>query len=257
MKNALFLGAAALCLPALAQADTIGFEVGASAWNQNYEGTVQSGPDSLDIEDTLGLEDETNNSFYVLIEHPIPLIPNVMLARTEMDIEETVTIDGGFIFDGTPFPDGTIVTTESDLSHTDLTLYYELLDNWVNLDVGITVRQFDEGIKLKGEYTLPIADPVTINVSASEEIDDTLPMLYIAAKFDLPLTGLYAGGDVNALAYDGDSLIDYKVNIGYETSFGLGGEVGFRSFDLDYEDNRDEKADVTIDGAYASIFYHF
>ena len=254
MKNALILGAAAICLPALVQADTIGFEVGASAWNQNYEGTVQSGPDSLDIEKTLGLEDETNNSFYVLIEHPIPLIPNVMLTRTEMDIKETVTIDDGFIFDGTPFPSGTSVTTESDLSHTDLTLYYELLDNWVSLDLGITVRQFDEGITLKGE--VPIG-PSILTLTASEDIDDTLPMLYVAAKFDLPLTGLYVGGDVNALAYDGDSLLDYKINIGYETSFGLGAEVGFRSFDLDYEDSRDEKADATIDGGYATIFYHF
>ncbi|ARN74421.1 TIGR04219 family outer membrane beta-barrel protein [Oceanicoccus sagamiensis] len=254
MKKSLILGAAALCLPAFAQADTLGFEVGVSAWNQNYEGTVQSGPDSLDIEQTLGLEDETNNSFYVLIEHPIPLIPNVMLARTEMDIEETVNIDDGFIFDGTPFPSGTQVTTESDLSHTDLTLYYELLDNWVSLDVGVTVRQFDEGITLTGE--VPIG-PSTLTLKASEEIDDTLPMLYVAAKFDLPLTGLYVGGDVNALAYDGDSLIDYKVNIGYETSFGLGIEAGFRSFDLDYEDSRDEKADATIDGGYATLFYHF
>ena len=255
MKKILILGAA-LCAPALVQADTIGFEVGASAWNQNYEGTVQSGPDVLDVEQTLGLEDDTNNSFYILIEHPIPLIPNIMLSRTEMDIEETIALDEDFEFDGQDFPSGSQLTTESDLSHTDLTLYYELLDNWVNLDVGITVRQFDEGITLTSRIPLdPI--PATLVTTASEEIDDTLPMLYVAAKFDLPLTGLYVGGDVNALAYDGDSLIDYKVNVGYETSFGLGAEVGFRSFDLDYEDSRDEKADVTIDGGYASIFYHF
>ena len=246
MKNASILGVIAICLPALAQADTIGFEVGTSAWNQNYKGTVQSGQNTLDLEKTLGLEDETNNSFYILIEHPIPLIPNIMLARTEMDIEEAVTIDDGFIFDGTVFSTETQLTTESDLSHTDLTLYYELLDNWVNLDVGVTVRQFDEGITLKGG-----------GLTASEKIDDTLPMLYVAAKFDLPLTGLYIGGDINALSYNGDSLNDYKVNIGYETSFGLGLEAGFRSFDLDYEDSSDEKANATIDGGYATIFYHF
>ena len=249
MKKILTLGAA-LILPALVQADTIGFEVGASVWNQNYEGAVQSGPNSLDVEQTLGLEDKTNNSFYILIEHPIPLIPNVMLAKTEMDIEETATIEGEFVFDGIIYPANADITTNSDLSHTDLTLYYELLDNWVNFDVGITVRQFDEGINLTGET-------IVGTETATEEFDDTLPMLYVAAKFDLPLTGLYAGGDLNALAFDGDSLIDYKVNIGYETSYGLGAEIGFRSFDLDYEDSGDERADVTIDGGYASIFYHF
>lgn len=252
MKKALIIGSVAMCIPALASADFIGFRVGASAWNQNYEGTVQSGPDTVDIQNQLGLDDETNNSFYISFEHPIPLIPNVKLARTEMDIKEDNIITEDFFFDGIPFKAGNLVTTDSDLTHTDLTLYYELLDNWVSLDLGITLRQFDEGISLS--YS---RDTDGRTVSAREEIDELLPLLYIAVKFDLPLTGLYAGGDVNAITYDGNSLIDYKINIGYETSFGLGAELGFRSFELDYEDSRTEKADITVDGGYASIFYHF
>jgi outer membrane protein len=252
MKKALIIGSIAMCIPAIASADFIGFRIGASAWNQNYEGTVQSGPDTLDVENVLGLDSETNNSFYVAFEHPVPLIPNVKLARTEMDTEEENTISEGFIFDDTPFSANSLVRTVSDLSHTDLTLYYEVLDNWVSLDLGITVRQFDEGISLS--YRL---QEDGLSVSASEKIDDVLPMLYAAAKFDLPFTGLYAGGDVNAVSYDGDSLFDYKINIGYETSLGFGAEVGFRSFELDYEDSRTEKADITVDGGYASIFYHF
>ena len=167
MKKALIIGSVAMCIPALASADFIGFRVGASAWNQNYEGTVQSGPDTLDIQNQLGLDDETNNSFYISFEHPVPLIPNIKLARTEMDIKEDNIITENFIFDGIPFRAGNLVTTDSDLTHTDLTLYYELLDNWVSLDLGITLRQFDEGISLSYK---PVANGPT--VSANEEIDE-------------------------------------------------------------------------------------
>lgn len=252
MKKIIAAGTFALCLPTFAYADFIGFRVGATSWQQDFEGSVQSGPDVIDVDNVLGIQDETNNSFYIALEHPVPLLPNIALTRTDIDVEESNTIDDGFVFDGVPFLAGSDVTTVADLSHTDLTLYYELLDNWVAFDIGVTVRKFDEGISLSYQ---PIVDgPI---LSASEDLDDALPLLYVAAKFELPLTGLYVGGDINAIKYSGDSFIDYKLNIGYETDFGLGAELGFRSLDIDYNESSLEKADLTIDGGYASIFYHF
>ena len=69
-------------------------------------------------------------------------------------------------------------------------------------------------------------------------------------------TGLYVGGDFNGLVVSNDKLIDAKVNIGWESSFGLGIEAGYRSYTLEYDDS-DDFADLTIDGAYAGVFYHF
>ena len=47
-------------VPSLAQADTIlGWRVGANVWQQQYEGDVQSGPSTVDLEDDLGYGDET------------------------------------------------------------------------------------------------------------------------------------------------------------------------------------------------------
>ena len=252
MKKVLVASTLALCLSPLAHADFVGITLGASAWNQDYEGTVQSGSESLDLQQTLGLDNETNNVFYASFEHPIPLVPNIALGRTELDISSSNTIDEGFDFAGVPFPADSNITTQTDFSHTDLTLYYELLDNWIALDVGVTLRQFDEGVELSYR---PIADGPRI--SANEDFDDTIPLLYAAAKFDLPLTGLYLGGDIKGVNYDGDSIIDYKINIGYETSLGFGLEAGIRSLELDVSNGRTENADVTIDGSYASIYYHF
>lgn len=252
MKKILATGALALCLSPLTYADFIGIKLGASAWNQSYEGTAQSGSESLDLQQRLGLDDATNNVFYLSFEHPVPFIPNIGLSRSELNIEGKNTVDDSFSFDGIPFPNGSDITTQADFSHNDLTLYYELLDNWVALDVGVTFRQFDEGIAISYQ---PIADgPI---VSASEEFDDTIPLLYVATKIELPLTGLYVGADIKGIQYDGDSIVDYKINVGYETRFGLGIEAGMRTLKLDASNSSTEKADITIDGGYASVFYHF
>jgi hypothetical protein len=44
--------------------------------------------------------------------------------------------------------------------------------------------------------------------------------------------------------------------LGWESSIGLGIEVGYRYFDVQYEDSQEE-ADVTIEGVYAGLFFHF
>src|SRR5690606_24255951 len=97
-----------------------------------------------------------------------------------------------------------------DLTHTDATFYYELLDNVVSLDAGLTVRYFDGGVQIRSQTN-----------SATLDLDDPLPLLYLAARVELPL-GFYAGGDVNAFGINDASLLDYRLNAGWESSFGLG-----------------------------------
>ena len=246
-RNHLLIAATAL-LPFTASADAVGLRIGAYAWQQEFEGTVQDGPTEIDINSTLGLDDETNNVFYVALEHPIPVLPNIALSHTEMEVSARNRLNENFVFDDQVFIVTDTVTTNADLSHTDLTLYYEVLDNWVSLDLGLTVRAFDSSIDIKSS-----------SGDAELDIDGALPMLYAAVKFDLPLTGLYVGASGSGISYEDSSITDYMLNIGYETTFGLGVEAGLRSFDINYEDEDDdtEQADLTVDGSYVSLFYHF
>lgn len=246
--------AALLCLstcvglPITTYADTLGFKIGANSWQQEFYGDVLSGTGgtNVDLEDTLGYEDESNANFYIALEHPVPLIPNLMLARTKIEISETAT--QGFTFDGVTYTASIESTT--DLSHTDATLYYEILDKWVSLDIGLTIRSFDEGFTITGTTTGAVTQ------TSEFEVDETIPMLYLATKFELPLSGLYAIADANWISYDDDTLLDYKVGLGYETEVGIGIEAGLRSFTIDYQDDGEE-ADLTIDGFYAGVLYHF
>jgi outer membrane protein len=235
----------ATLIPGLAAADAVGWRIGANAWQQQYEGDVQNGPSKLDLEDDLGFDDETGYNLYLQIEHPIPVLPNLMVQRTEMDADATGDVDG-FIFDGNVYT-GEVRST-LDLTHTDGTFYYELLDNWVNLDIGITGRVFDNGVEITD---------VESGTKGSLDIDYVIPLVYVAARFDLPLTGLSIGAEAQGVEYDGDSLYDIKLNVAYEFAFGLGFEAGYRTFELDYEDGDDEFADVTIDGVYGGLFWDF
>ncbi len=227
-------------------ADAIGLRAGAYSWQADYEGEIRAGGELVDLQDDLGYSDDSANVYFVALEHPIPVLPNVMLQHTQLDSSATARIDRQFTFDGVTYPVNEVVDSSVDLTHTDLTLYYELLDNWVHLDLGLTIRNFDNDIELNS----PSAGRST------EELAAVLPMLYGAARFDLPLTGLYVAADGNVIAYDGNSLFDYRAVLGYETKIGLGVEVGLRNFDLTYEDGDDE-ADVSANGVFGSLFFHF
>jgi outer membrane protein len=247
MKKLLIASIISLCLPAAAQADALGLRIGANAWQQNFSGDAKSGfaDDKIDIEDELGFDDDDGFQGYISFEHPIPIIPNILVQRTVIDTDANGNIDSK-IFDGVPF-NGPVQST-IDLTHTDATLYYEILDNWISLDIGLTARFFEEGFKIT-QTNVP-------DRSASLDVDEVIPMVYAAIKFDLPLTGLYVGADGNGIKYDDDTILDLKAMIGWESSIGLGIEAGYRYFDIQYEDNQEE-ADVTIEGPYAGLFFHF
>ena len=242
------LAGIAICaaLSPTALADTVlGIYAGAATWQSSLSGDFNSEDQSdIDTEDQLGLDDEDANTFYVALEHPIPLVPNVKLRRTELDYSERTALVAPVTFEGQTFSG----TTEStiDLSHTDGTLYYELLDNVVSLDVGLTARVFD------GKVELADADS-----KESIDLDATLPMLYGAVLAKLPLTGLYAGVEANYISVGEGSLYDATAKIGYESSIGLGVEGGYRVINLSLEDVDDLESDLTSDGAYAAVTYHF
>lgn len=238
--NKKLLGALALVLPFSTSADIIGLTAGAYSWNQGWDGNLQSdqaGSTQVDVEDNLGYDDERGNSFFVAFEHPIPLLPNIRLAHTEMDISENNN-SSTFFFDGNPYNGN--VSSELDLSHTDATLYYEILDNVISLDIGLTARRFDG----KAEIT-----DNTTNTTGTADIDVTIPLLFAGARVALPLTGLYAAGEIHGLSAGGDSITDTKLSIGYEVGI-VALELGYRSFDIDVEGDDDEEFDLTVDGAF-------
>lgn len=229
----------------LVHADTIlGIYAGAGVWQSDISGDVQDGITAIDTEDDIGLQDNDNNYFYAALEHPIPLLPNIKLQHTKLSVDGDNELNRIIDFNGSQFSINENVSAEADLTHTDATFYYELLDNWASLDLGITVRLFDGFVEIQ-----------SADESASEDLDVPIPMLYGKVRFDLPLTGLSLDAEANGIGYSGNKLIDATLRVAYESGIGLGLEGGYRSLQLELDE--DVEADIDLSGLFIGINFHF
>ncbi|MFT4800116.1 MAG: outer membrane protein [Candidatus Azotimanducaceae bacterium] len=224
-----------------AQADSIGFEVGGGYWDANFSGDVIA---DVSIDSELNIDSAGSTYIYAHIEHPIPFFPNLRIAQTNIDESGTGLLSTNFLYEGASFIAGQSVASSVDLSHTDVTLYYELIDLGMDLDLGLTARY------LEGEVSLG-------NVTESAEI--ILPMVYLRGKFNLPFTGTYLGGQINAASYSGDSIMDADVKIGWQTEnfifpeFGV--EAGYRRLSIDADES--VLIDLQADGVFMNLTAHF
>ncbi len=245
----LALAFASLVLPGIASADTIfGVYAGMGTWATDVEGDFEFvgnvGNDEINLADDLDIEGENNSVLYVAIEHPLPFIPNVKLQRSEMTAESSTTLSSEITFDDTTFPVNEVVDTTLDFSHTDATLYYEILDNWVSLDVGFSVRLFDGEIDIQST-----SDP---SLSANVDLNAPIPMLYGKARFDLPFSGFSAAAEINTLGVVSDTTF----KVGYESPLRFGVEAGYRIFSVSLDDIDDLDTGIDIDGAYVALTLH-
>ncbi len=233
-------GTAALAAP-VAHADVIGLGANVSYWDSDLSGDVRNGGDAVDVDNDLDLSSDSNANLSAYIEHPVPLLPNVRLNYTkiEQDGRGDVSLAG---FDGVQGE----VDSSLELTQLDLTLYYEVLDNWVNLDLGITARD------LNGELTV---QEVFGTAVSRTEVDAVIPMGYLAARFDLPFTGVSVGGEANVISFDGDSVYDYNAYGQFEVAL-LQLRAGYRQIAIDYEDGDDE-LDIDLGGPFVSAGVRF
>jgi outer membrane protein len=224
--------------------DFIGIYAGIGGWENNFTGDIVS---DVNVEDELGFSGDTANSIYVALEHPIPIIPNIKVARTTLQDSGMGTISADFVFEGIPFTISQGVTAEIETDLTDLTLYYEIWDVGFDFDLGLTARNIDGEIKI---------DQVT------QAVDEYLPMAYVAAKFGLPFSGLFLGAEAYGTSYEDNTWTDYSVRLGWETSsfifpeFGI--EAGYRKIELETnEENLGINVDVGIEGVFLNLVAHF
>lgn len=243
MRNLMVAACGSLLLAApLAQADVIGLGANVSYWDSELSGQASNRGDVVDVENDLNLDSDSNANASIYFEHPVPVLPNVRLNYTL--VEQTGRGELGADFDAIEIATGANVRSDLDLEQLDLTLYYEVLDNWVNLDLGLTARD------LSGELIVQQVDPIGPAQVSKTKVDAVLPMGYVAARFDLPFTGVSVGAEGNFVSYSGDSLHDFNAYGQFEIAV-LQLRAGYRQMSIDYEDD-DESLDVKLDGPFIS-----
>ena len=232
-----------------APADIVGFSIGASYWAPELSGDFNSSGDaSIDLSDDLDIDDPSFTSAVIVVEHPIPILPNFRYQHIDLDSDGRNTLTSGITFDGVTYGAGDTVRTTFDLAHDDIVLYYEVLDNWINLDIGLDLKRFDGEVSLAGS-----TNPTTSSI----DVDETVPLLYLSARFDLPLSGLYLGADISTLSVDDSSADDVTIKLGYLSDIGFGIEGGIKTFSLELDDADDLDTDIEYDGTYISVFFRF
>ncbi len=243
MKN--FLAAVVLfLLPFGASADFVGFAVGAAYWNPKPGGDISyKDLGENDFSDDLKLGDSKENILWLVIEHPVPVLPNIKLVKTSLELDgDNGTLRAQFGEVGAGVPG---INTGLILDQIDVILYYEILDNWVNLDLGIDIRIFDGSTEVGGH-----------GLSTREEVSATVPLLYGNARFDLPFTGFFAGLEASLLSVDDNRVTDMTASAGYESDIGLGAMIGLRRQSIVLEDT-DVELDFTVSGPFAAVYFDF
>ncbi len=203
------------------QADILGFSLAAKGYNSKI----------TDNETNLESDSSINVEYSFVFEHPVPIIPNVRVAYAD------------FSFDG-QFDANSNLESAIDQSFVEGTIYYELLDNIVELDLGLTARMMDASLETNGYKN-----------------DSTSALLFAKVQGNLPIIGLSAGALAQAGGNSNDSIVDAEIYVQYEFSFGLGLSAGYRVIqqELEYESKTAKDADRETDfeGTYVALFYHF
>lgn len=246
--QAWILAAAVALVAAPAQADVLRFAVGAAAWDAEPDGDFQVEDNSrIDVEDDLGMGSETTGFVWARLEHPVPILPNIKVRYTPLDIEGDETLSREITFDDRTFAVRENVDSTLDMDMLDTALYYEVLDNIVSLDLGLNVKLVDGNATLRSTST------------GEDRVDFTapLPLLYAAVAAELPLTGLSAEAEISGLAYSDSKAFDALARLRYTFFFGLGLEVGYRTLVVDVDEVDDVDVDVDISGFFAGAHFDF
>ncbi len=250
-KWSVFVTSALLSLtPGTVQAEFIGLNIGASYWTPSLSRSFNSSEDSsIDLVDDLNVDNPSQRSMVLILEHPIAVLPNIRYQGLNLDSTGLSTLNSDIEFNGVTFNSGNQVTSTVDLSQDDIVLYYELLDNWVNLDIGVDLKRIDGEVSLSG------------STQTSVDVDETIPLLYLSARYNLPFSGFYLSADIKAdvinLGISDSSAQDSTVLLGYESRNGLGVEGGYKYFSLDLNDINNLDTEIEYDGIFLNGYYNF
>ncbi|MFN6970669.1 MAG: TIGR04219 family outer membrane beta-barrel protein [Rheinheimera sp.] len=199
---------------------------------------------------SLQFSDDRWQSWSIAFEHPLPLVPNVLLRRQNGNWTGQTQLRGDLQLDGQIFPSQSTITNALDLQTTDLSFYYEVLDNsLLALDLGVSAMRFE---------TMMSATQVR---NTQRTASGYLPLLY--GNFVLQLwgtdttlfwQGFYAD-------YQDQQWSQTKVGLGYEmlnlTAVSIALKVGWQHQSVQFVDVDDLDADMLMKGAFVALEIDF
>ncbi len=226
---------AALGVTSASASMILGFGVEADAYVPTTNGHFDYKGGGLDSKTTFDEKTQSTYQLGLYLEHPIPLVPNLRIDMTpDLSIEATGSNNG------------LSSRNKIDFKQYDITPYYEILDNLIDLDVGVTFKMIDAKVS-STTGTSVINDTAKI----------TVPMGYIGVGLTIPMSNIRLQGDVKYVSFDGDHLTDAKAKIVMKTVAGLELQGGYRYEQLKITDRGGVTADLEIKGPFFGAGYSY
>lgn len=251
IKAALSVTLGSILTTGQAAADTLfGVYVGGDGWRTDVAGSFGNSEPAPEF----NFNSKTQGSYFIAVEHPIPVIPNIRLAHNQLEAEGVSLINGDFSFGGEDFSVNTTVTNTVDLTNTDIVLYYEILDNSiVALDIGLNGKHIDGSAS--------VVEQAQSGLQGEESVSQWLPMLYVNSKVGLPLTGLDVFAQGSYIGWSDSRMYDVQAGVAYEIIDSLAVDIrlklGYRAVNLRLDDLDNLYSNLDFKGAFAGFELHF
>lgn len=231
-----------LAIAPTTHADDLAVDVGLNYWNNQGEGSLQQGGNRLDLDRDLDVGRGSHYNYYLQLEHPFPVLPNIRIETSTLDSRGNQPLDRDISYGGEFFQQGTSLETDINIAQTDYVLYYQVLDSLVDLDLGLDMKHLD-GHTWVGQGTHWVRDSV----------DGYYPGIYARVNLPFPETHFGLTANVSGMDWNHDRIITTKVGLTYHDEW-FTSEAGYRSQET-YLDGGD--MDTRHSGLYASIGLHF
>ncbi|MGL1958085.1 MAG: TIGR04219 family outer membrane beta-barrel protein [Colwellia sp.] len=253
------------------QANSVGLYLGGQIWQSDASGTFGEKNTLIDF----NLKKEQQINYFIAVEHPYPLLPNVRISSTALDTTGKTTLTQEFSFGDETFLIDDDINASFNINYVDYTLYYQLLDHRLfSFDLGLTARYFNGdvtviGPTITGGECIPTDVPnhcITTPISSYTpkgkiKTNEIVPMLYVATNISLPLRGLSVFGQGDFSLIDDHSLYDYQVGLSYDLvdsrKVDLNLTLGYRVVKMEFEDLDNLYTDLEFKGAFIGVIAHF
>ena len=243
-------------------ADSWKVEGGTGVWRVGSEGTIsdtikRDTTTSIVVTDTLDQHEDSDQVYlYLLIKHPLPVVPNVRFEYVKVTSEGKSATVNISTFGGSGSSSSSNVESDLSLTQYDMILYYNLLDKrlWTTIDVGLDLKYVDS------QYS--------INSFQIDEASSSItPLLYVRGRVNIPVVDIGVEADGKYITDGTSTLYDARIKVDYTMNFvpvvQPRVELGYRMqrFDVDSQESsiigaiftQQSKVDMSFSGFYAGI----
>ncbi len=239
-------------LTSTANADFVKVETGAGAWMQTPSGEITYTDGGATGRDTSLEEDETQGYVWLLVKHPVPIIPNLKLEY--VGVKSNGVVSGEF--KNFEISAGDTTTTSLEITEYDIIPYYNIFDNtfWLTIDLGIDIKVMDISYSVD-------ALPISLPNGYSETTSFILPLMYVRSRVEIPFTEIGFEADVKYFSYNSNTMYDVRAKVDYTfDSFMIiqpALEVGYRVQKIQTDEAQDAKIDIEFAGVYVGMMLRF